>query len=587
MIRTLARTLREAWQTAPGICAALLGVTLVAGLEPLFDLRLFARLIDALRFLPEGRWQPVISALLLLLAVRLVGYGAQTASTYLFLGLQMRLRVAINRQIMERAAATPLLELETPAFHDRVTRVLRARMLLINSPSMIAPLLRAAISAAAIFGMLASLHWGAVLMILAGSLPTWLIQGRSAATYNAMRQRQAPWLRRVSYLAGLLTGRPYAQEVRLFGLGEYVDKLYTAQIGQITADQLKVTSRQSYLQAAARVSGTLAYVGSLGLLGARALAGALSIGQFGAMIGGLERLQGTVSMMMEILGNLQQNLPAAADVYTFIDEKVAAPASDGPEPDGLSAALPVTFADVTFRYPGAPGDTLRDISFEVAPGEVVAVVGENGAGKSTLVKLLMGLYQPAAGRITAGLSDPAAPQAGALRGQMAGVFQEFQRYALTAGENIGVGNVHAMADPERVQRAAAAAGAHGVLASLPRGYATPLRREFFGGQELSGGQWQKVAIARAYMRSASIMVLDEPTAALDPEAELEVFRQFRELVQGKTAFFISHRLGAARLADRILVLKHGELVEVGHHDQLMAKDGEYAALFRAQAHWYR
>lgn len=587
MIRTFIRSVREAFRTAPAISAALLGLTLIAGLQPYFDLRIFARLIDALRFLPDGLWRPVLIAVLQLVVVRLIGHSANAASTYLTLGLQMNLRIAINRQIMERAAATPLLELETPAFHDRVTRVLRARMSLISTVSVLTYLLGSIISALAIFGVLASLHWAAVLLIIAGSVPTWLIYGRSAAAYNAMRQRQAPWLRRVSYLASLLTGRPYAQEVRLFGLGDYVDKLYTAQIGQITADQIKVFSRQSYLRVAAGASGNLAYIGSLGLLGARAMTGALSIGQFGVMIAGLEQVQRTVSGMMEILGNLQQNLPAVADVFAFIDEKAAPPPSETASHTAEPAAVPVAFDDVAFRYPGTRGETLRHISFAVAPGEVIAVVGENGAGKSTLVKLLLGLYAPTAGRVTVDGIDTAAPEAAELRRQMAGVFQEYQRYALPAGENIGVGEVAAIADQERIVRAAAASGAHEVLTGLPKGYATPLRREYFDGQELSGGQWQKVAIARAYMREAGVMVLDEPTAALDPEAELEVFRQFRELVQGKTAFFISHRLGAARLADRILVLKHGELVEVGNHDQLMAQDGEYAALFRAQAHWYR
>jgi ATP-binding cassette subfamily B protein len=183
--------------------------------------------------------------------------------------------------------------------------------------------------------------------------------------------------------------------------------------------------------------------------------------------------------------------------------------------------------------------------------------------------------------------DVASPAGAAVRARIGAVFQEYLRYALTAGENIALGDVERIEDQDRIVAAARATGADQVIEGLPQGYATRLRREFDGGQELSGGQWQKLAIARAFMREASVLVLDEPTAALDPQAELEVFQQFRALAAGRTAFFISHRLGAARLADRILVLKHGELVEVGQHDELVTRGGEYAALFEAQAQWYR
>ncbi|HLN60119.1 MAG TPA: ABC transporter ATP-binding protein [Symbiobacteriaceae bacterium] len=586
MMRTLGRTLREFFRAAPAVACAVLITAVLAGLEPFFSLRILARLIDSLRYLPDGNWRPVVTAVVQLSLVRLAGMTALYASTYLINRLRMTVGITINEQLMGRAAAAPLLDLETPAFHDRMQRAMAARLSMFTAVPMVATMARSLVAVLSILGVLAAQHPGAVLLILAGSAPAWLIQNRSAIAYNAMRKRQAPWRRRVSYLVSLLTGRPFAQEVRLFGLGGYVDNLYTAQITEITTDQIQVATKQSYLQVLARTSGNLAYVGSLALLGSRAVAGLLSAGQFGVMIGALQQLQGTAATVMEILGNLQQNMPAVTDIYAFLDE-VPAGQSGQAVPAAAAAPVPVAFEGVSFQSPGARGETLQGISFAVEPGEVVAIVGENGAGKSTLVKLLLGLYQPASGQVVVDGRLVGAPEGGAIRPRIAAVFQEYLRYALKAGENIGVGEVANMGDAPRIARAAAASGAAAVMEALPAGYETNLRREFFGGQELSGGQWQKMAIARAYMREASVLVLDEPTAALDPEAELEVFRQFRELTLGKTAFFISHRLGAARLADRILVLKHGRLVEVGHHDELMARDGECAALFRAQAHWYR
>lgn len=584
MRRIIARTLRECFRAAPAMSVTLVLTMVIAGLQPLLTLPLSARLIDALRYVVAGDWRPVISAVLLLSIVVFVGTTAMFAANTLTLRIRMTLGITINEQMMQRAAATPLLDLETPAFHDRLQRAMQARLSLFSAVTSMSAMIRTVFAVVSILSVLARLHWAAVLLILAGVVPTWFIQARSAAEANAMRRRQAPWLRRVGYLASLLTGRPFAQEVRLFGLSGYAEELYTAQMQQITTDRIAVTTRQSCLQVAARTSGNLAYVGSLALLGARALAGAISAGQFGVMISGLQQVQSAGAAVMDLLGNLQKDLPAAGDIYDFIDDVPMG----GSRPAGahLPVAAPVVFDDVTFSYPGTTGETLQAISFQIAPGELVAIVGENGAGKSTLVKLLLGLYRPMRGRVTVDGLEVGAPEAEALRPRLAAVFQDFQRYALRAGENIAVADVGALADRPRIERAAAGSGADEVIAGLADGYDTRLRREFYGGVDLSGGQWQKLAIARAYMRQASVMVLDEPTAALDPEAELQVFRQFHELVQGKTGFFISHRLGPARLADRILVLKQGRLVESGRHAELMARDGEYAALFRAQAHWY-
>ncbi|HLN60120.1 MAG TPA: ATP-binding cassette domain-containing protein, partial [Symbiobacteriaceae bacterium] len=245
----------------------------------------------------------------------------------------------------------------------------------------------------------------------------------------------------------------------------------------------------------------------------------------------------------------------------------------------------IRFENVTFQYPGRPTPVLDQINLTIEPGQRIALVGPNGAGKSTLVKLMLGLYQPTAGRITIGGVDLREMAQADLRRHVSCIFQDFARYDLTLGENVAAGRLGATA--AEVTNAGVAAGLAALVAGLPNGYATLLGKTFAGGTDLSGGQWQRVALARAFVRDADLMILDEPTAALDARAELDLFGRFVELVAGKTAVLISHRLGITRLADRIIVLADGRIVEDGHHDELVAAGGLYASLFAAQAQWYQ
>jgi ATP-binding cassette subfamily B protein len=248
----------------------------------------------------------------------------------------------------------------------------------------------------------------------------------------------------------------------------------------------------------------------------------------------------------------------------------------------------IHFARVTFAYPGAARPVLDEIDLILQPGERVALVGENGAGKTTLAKLLLGLYQPTAGRILIDGVDLADLDLEWWRRRAAAVFQDYVKYELTVGENIGFGDVSRLNDTPAIRTAAARSGADAVVTELPLGYQTMLGKAYDeAGHDLSIGQWQKLAIARAYLRDAAVLVLDEPTAALDARAEVEVYRRFRDMAEGKTVLLISHRLGSARLADRIIVLEHGRIVEEGSHAELVARGGRYATMYTAQAQWYR
>jgi ATP-binding cassette subfamily B protein len=275
------------------------------------------------------------------------------------------------------------------------------------------------------------------------------------------------------------------------------------------------------------------------------------------------------------------------DLFSFfeIEPEIVSPANPRPVPVPIAQGF--TFEDVGFRYPGAERWAVRHLSFTLRAGEVLALVGENGAGKTTLAKLLARLYDPDQGRILLDGHDLREYDLAALRANVGVIFQDFVRYHLTAGENIAVGRIEARADRPRIEAAAESGMARGVIERLPAGYDQRIGKRFRGGVELSAGEWQKVAIARAYMRDAQLLILDEPTASLDARSEFEVFQRFRELTRGKTAVLISHRFSSVRMADRILVLHEGEIVESGTHDELLARGGRYAELFELQAAGYR
>ena len=578
----------------PGTMSALILLTLVTGLVPVASLWAFRGLIDTVTAAVTGKaaggWS-VAAGWLALAALTALAGGL---STRLLSPLRARLKQGTERYLMElllrRAARAPLLAFEGPAHYDRLARAERGlRENIGNLVEFGQHSARQLVIAVSLLIALAAMHPGAALLLVLAGGPVWYLQAGLAVKHWQLYRGQAERVRKAEYLSGLLTKRAYAQEVRLFGLAEPLLSRWREQWRSLLAERLAWVNRRGVIGILTGSIGHLAYTGAVGLLGLAALGGELTVGAFGASLKAAQELQESLLYLMMEGGHLRQAALFAGDYWAFIDG-----AEDGGQaavPAASTAAdLPaaaVRFESVAFQYPAAAAPTLQDVSFSVKPGEVIAVVGENGAGKSTLVKLLLGLYQPDEGQALVDGVAVGAPEGEPVRERIAPVFQEYLRYALTAGENVGVGEVRALADRPRVALAAAAAGAGSIIAGLPLQFDTPLGREFQGGHELSGGQWQRLAIGRAYMRRASLLVLDEPTAAMDPQAEVELFQQFRELVRGRTAIFISHRLGAARLADRILVMKEGRLVESGHHDELVARGGEYAALFGAQAHWYR
>jgi len=577
----------------PGTAVVTALVTLVVGLLPVAEFRALQGLIDyvAGNAGPTFDWGTAGLWLAAASGIALAGALARRSQPYLHERLRQDAEVVLEGRLLERAGRAPLLDMESSKFFDRFTRARDGlRRNIFDFIELTQRVLTSSLVVASVLGVIATTHWGAMLLLLVVSVPVWLMRQKVADWIVALYRERLDEYRQAEYLGKLVTERAPAHEVRLFGLSGEILGRWRRNIHTIRDERLRVMDKSTRLDAAAAVMGMLSYAGAIVILALTAVTGGMTVGAFAAAVKVTEDMQGALGELGWLLGNLRRSGNFATDYWEFVDEAIptttALPAPDPATAAGVPA-VDASFRDVSFTYPGATKPALTGVSFDVRPGELIALVGENGAGKSTLVKLLMGLYPPTGGSVAVGGASPYGDEGAATRTRIAPVFQDFVRYSISAGQNIGIGDTSAVGDRPRIEAAAAGSGIAPVLANLPHGYDTTLGKEWEGGEELSGGQWQKLAIARGYMREAALLVLDEPTAALDPMAELEVFRRFQELVQGRTGFLISHRLGAARLADRIFVLKGSHLLEAGTHEELMALGGEYAALFKAQADWYQ
>jgi ATP-binding cassette subfamily B protein len=333
--------------------------------------------------------------------------------------------------------------------------------------------------------------------------------------------------------------------------------------------------------------GSLTYYGAYVLIILQAINGQITVGTLTFLAGAFRRMQQGLRTILSRVASIGENALYLQDLFDFfrIKPTIADQANAIPFPEKIRHGW--TFENVSFRYPGAETYAIQDLSFELPVGTKLALVGENGAGKTTLVKLLARLYEPTEGRILLDGVDLRNYELAGLRDNVGVIFQDFFRYQLTARENIAVGRIEDIGDDERVAGSAVKSLAAEVVAGLPKGYDQVLGRRFAEAMDLSGGQWQKIALARAYMREAELLILDEPTSALDARAEFEVFQRFTELIEGKTAVIISHRFSTVRMADTILFLEYGKRLEMGSHEQLMALQGKYAELFELQARGYQ
>ena len=583
------RALELVWSTNRPLTLALAGCTLAGGILPAAVAYVGSLIVDALVSAIRSGGGAGHALQLVLLEGLLVAAisAAQRGISFCQSLLRAQLGQRVNVMILEKALTLDLQHFEDSEFYDKLTRARReasTRPLSLVMRTFF--LVQNGISLVSFGALLAHFSpWAVVVLLLAG-LPAFVAEAKFSGDAFRLFRWRSPETRMQIYLETVLAREDHVKEVKLFGLGARLLERYQAIFRRLYQEDRALTIRRDLWGFFLSLIGSGALYGAYAWIAISTVRQLISIGQMTMYVALFRQGQTTVSAMLTAVGGMYEDNLYLSTLYEYLETEVILPTGSsvrGPHPeDGIR------FEDVSFTYPGAQEAALENITLHLVPGTSLALVGENGSGKTTLIKLLTRLYAPTSGRILLDGQDLAEWDEAALRERIGVIFQDFARYQLLVGENVGAGDERYFEDEERWRAAAVKGRASDFIDMLPAGYQTQLGKWFKDGRELSGGQWQKIALSRAFMRSrADILVLDEPTAAMDAQAEAEVFEHFRQLARERITILISHRFSTVRMADQIVVLNNGHIIERGSHEELMQLHGRYAQLFTLQARGYR
>lgn len=590
-LRDLRETLRLVWQTGTLQALVALSLSFLQAFIPAATIWVSKLLLDAVAQAIEGRLgspQQAFTQLLGLLALQ-VGVGAaasviaaiQTTNREL---LSDALQNRISLRILHKAAELELSQFEDSATYDALQNAYRevgSRPLGVFTQTV--SLVQALITLGTVSALMAQLGASVVPLILLATIPNVWVTSRFGTEGYRMIRRQVAEARLQNYLGYLLTNDSAVKEVRLFGFEPYLIARWQQYYQKFRAQLVSLVTRRSAWGLAAALSSALLVGAATLVVLRRAARGLVTIGDFGLFIQGIAQLQNQFATLLSGFTGIYQNLLYMRNLFEFLE----LPARDLDAGEAWQGAITrIEFRDVSFRYPLTDRDVLESVSFTVERGQALALVGENGAGKTTLIKLLTRLYEPTSGQILLNGLDARRFSPRSVQAEMSIIFQDFNQYQMTVGENVALGRSEALAENEEVIAASTRAGADGFIGRLPKGYDSMLGRWFAGGQQLSGGQWQRLALARLYFRGGSVLVFDEPTAALDANAEFEVVEALRQQAKRRITVIISHRFSTVRLADQIFVLQSGTITESGSHEVLLEQGGLYAQMYRIQARGY-
>ncbi|MEO1201128.1 MAG: ABC transporter ATP-binding protein [Pseudomonadota bacterium] len=584
------RALALVWTTSRGLTVALAVLTVLAGVLPAAIAYLGQLIVDAVVAAIDAD-EPDIDGVIRLVVLEALVVTAVAACQRGISASQSLLRALlgqrVNVMILEKALTLSLSQFEDSEFYDKLTQARREAssrpLSLVNRTFGLAQNTLSLLSYAALLIAFSPI---AVLILVFAGLPSFLAEAKFSGDRFRLFRWRSPDTRMQMYLETVIAREDGVKEVKLFQLGPRLLERYRQIFRKLFKEDRKLTLRRDGWGFVLGLVSTAAFYGAYVWIVTATINGEITLGAMTMYLLLFRQGQAAVTAILSAISGLYEDNLYVSNLYEYLEQPVIG--RSGSATSGPDAALGLELEHVSFTYPGSDSPALDDISLTIRPGESLAIVGENGSGKTTLIKLLTRLYEPTSGRLKLDGLDLAEWDIERLRQRIGVIFQDFGRYQFSVGENIGAGDVRHIEDPLRWAEAAQSGMAAPFIEALPNGYQTQLGRWFKDGRELSGGQWQKIALSRAFMRTdADILVLDEPTAAMDAASEANVFEHFRRMSENKMTILISHRFSTVRAADQIVVMHDGRITERGNHDELMSRDGEYAQLFRLQARGYQ